>query len=261
MMEMNKKTQFNIWYWIAAFFILMAFQYLFTAATQVAQIPYSQFETYLGQGRIAEVAVSDRFIQGRFKEPVEGRPMFITTRVEPDLARQLQERGVVFTGQIESTLLRDLLSWVVPVVLFVGIWMYMLRRVGGGIGGGLMQIGKSKAKVYVQSDTGVTFADVAGVDEAKDELKEIVDFLKDPQGYGRLGGRMPKGILLVGPPGTPARPAYRSSPSRARSSWRCSSAWAPLGFATFSSKRGPRLPPSSSSMNSMRSAVPAASAR
>jgi cell division protease FtsH len=202
MMEMNKKTQFNIWYWIAAFFILMAFQYLFTAATQVAQIPYSQFETYLGQGRIAEVAVSDRFIQGRFKEPVEGRPMFITTRVEPDFARQLQERGVVVTGQIESTFLRDLLSWVVPVLLFIGIWMFMLRRVGGGIGGGLMQIGKSKAKVYVQSDTGVTFADVAGVDEAKYELKEIVDFLKDPQGYGRLGGRMPKGILLVGPPGT-----------------------------------------------------------
>ncbi|QOG08507.1 ATP-dependent zinc metalloprotease FtsH [Aureimonas sp. OT7] len=199
---MNKKTQFNIWYWIAAFFIMLAFQYLFTTATQVAQIPYSQFETYLDQNRIAEVAVSDRFIQGRFTEPVDGRPMFVTTRVEPDLARRLQEHGVVVTGQIESTFLRDLLSWVLPVALFVGIWMFMLRRMGGGLGGGLMQIGKSKAKVYVQSDTGVTFADVAGVDEAKDELKEIVDFLKDPQGYGRLGGRMPKGILLVGPPGT-----------------------------------------------------------
>lgn len=201
-MEMNKKTQFNIWYWIAAFFIMLAFQYLFTTATQVAQIPYSQFETYLDQNRIAEVAVSDRFIQGRFTEPVDGRPMFVTTRVEPDLARRLQEHGVVVTGQIESTFLRDLLSWVLPVALFVGIWMFMLRRMGGGLGGGLMQIGKSKAKVYVQSDTGVTFADVAGVDEAKDELKEIVDFLKDPQGYDRLGGRMPKGILLVGPPGT-----------------------------------------------------------
>ncbi|WP_273729354.1 ATP-dependent zinc metalloprotease FtsH [Brucella gallinifaecis] len=201
-MEKNKKTQFNIWYWIAAFFILMGFQYFFTTATQVAQIPYSQFETYLHEGRIAEVAVSDRFIQGTFKQPVDGRPMFITTRVEPDLARQLQELGVVVTGQIESTFLRDLLSWIVPVLLIVGIWMFALKRMGGGIGGGLMQIGKSKAKVYVQSDTGVTFKDVAGVDEAKDELKEIIDFLKDPQGYGRLGGRMPKGVLLVGPPGT-----------------------------------------------------------
>ncbi|UUP19540.1 ATP-dependent zinc metalloprotease FtsH [Nitratireductor thuwali] len=201
-MEMDRKTQFNIWYWIAAFFILMAFQYLFTTATQVAQIPYSQFEAYLDEGRIAEVAVSDRFIQGTFTQPVDGRPMFVTTRVEPELAQRLRERGVVVTGQIESTFLRDLLSWVVPVVLFVGIWMFILNRMGGGFGGGLMQIGKSKARIYVQSDTGVTFADVAGVDEAKDELKEIVDFLKDPRGYGRLGGRMPKGVLLVGPPGT-----------------------------------------------------------
>ena len=114
----------------------------------------------------------------------------------------MQEHGVTVTGEIESTLLRDLLSWIVPVLLIVGVWMLMIRRLGSGLGGGLMQIGKSKAKVYVQSDTGVTFADVAGVDEARDELKEIVDFLRDPRGYGRLGGRMPKGILLVGPPGT-----------------------------------------------------------
>jgi len=199
---MDKKTQFNIWYWIAAFLGLMVFQYLFAAATQVAQIPYSEFQTYLTQGRIAEVAVSDRFIQGRFTEPVDGRPMFITTRVEPDLARDLQQHDVVVTGQVESTFLRDLLSWVVPVALFVGLWIFILRRMGGGMGGGLMQIGKSKAKVYVQTDTGVTFADVAGVDEAKAELQEIVDFLKDPEEYGRLGGRMPKGVLLVGPPGT-----------------------------------------------------------
>jgi cell division protease FtsH len=199
---MKKTTQFNIWYWIAAFVGLMIFQYLFTSTTQVAHIPYSQFETYLTEGKIAEVAVSDKFIQGRFKQPIDGRPMFVTTRVEPDLARQFQEKGVVVKGEVESTFLRDLLSWVVPVALFVGLWMFMARRMAGGLGGGLMQIGKSKAKIYVQSDTGITFRDVAGVDEAKAELSEIVDFLKDPQAYGRLGGRMPKGVLLVGPPGT-----------------------------------------------------------
>src|SRR5437899_9460095 len=113
MKQMKTTTRFNVWYWVAAFFGLMAFQYLYTNATQVAQIPYSQFETYLAEGKIAEVAVSDRFIQGHFKQPIDGRPKFITTRVEPDLARQFQEKGVVVKGEVESTFLRDILSWVV----------------------------------------------------------------------------------------------------------------------------------------------------
>ncbi|TIQ21144.1 MAG: ATP-dependent zinc metalloprotease FtsH [Mesorhizobium sp.] len=197
----NRKTQFNIWYWIAAFVGLMIFQYVYTATQNIAQIPYSQFETMLRDGKIADVQVSDRFIQGRFKEPQDGKPLFITTRVEPGLARQLQEHGVTVTGQIESTFLSDLLSWIVPILVFFGLWMLLMRRMGGGMGG-LMQIGRSKARVYVEANTGVRFEDVAGVDEAKAELQEIVDFLKSPQEYGRLGGRMPKGVLLVGPPGT-----------------------------------------------------------
>jgi cell division protease FtsH len=199
----TKQTKFHIGYWIAALLGLMLVQYLVTTAPQVAQIPYSEFEQYLKDDKIAEVAVSDRFIQGTLKEPLPGgQKQFMTTRVEPAFARELEQHGIRFTGQIESTFLRDLLSWIVPMALFIGVWMLLLRRMGGGIGGGLMQIGKSRAKVYVETDTKVTFADVAGVDEAKAELQEIVAFLKDPGAYGRLGGRMPKGILLVGPPGT-----------------------------------------------------------
>lgn len=200
---MNGKTQFNIWYWVAAFAALFLLQYVITVSQRVAAIPYSEFQQYLRDGKIAEVAVSDRFMQGRFKEPLPGgQTQFTTTRVEPEIADELQRYGVQFNGQIESNLLGTVLSWIVPAVVFVGIWLFLLRRMGDRFGGGLMQIGKSKAKIYVEKNTGVTFADVAGVDEAKDELREIVDFLKDPQKYSRLGGRMPKGVLLVGPPGT-----------------------------------------------------------
>ena len=157
------------------------------------------------EGKIATVGVSDRFIQGSLKEPLPGgQKQFVTTRVDPEFAGELDKYGVRYTGQIESTFLRDLLSWVMPVLLFVGLWWYLGRRFAEsqGLGGGLMSIGNSKAKIYVEADTGVTFDDVAGVDEAKDELREVVDFLKNPADYGRLGGRMPKGVLLVGPPGT-----------------------------------------------------------
>jgi cell division protease FtsH len=142
-------------------------------------------------------------IQGELKEPEGGKKRFVTNRVEQDLVAEFSRYDVKFTGHVVSTWLPTLLSWIVPIALFAGVWIWLSRRMTGRIGAdGLMSIGKSRAKVFVETDTKVTFADVAGVDEAKQELQEIVTFLKDPGQYGRLGARMPKGILLVGPPGT-----------------------------------------------------------
>jgi cell division protease FtsH len=202
---MMNKTRFNVGYAIAALLAVFFIQYIISSANQVAPIPYSEFQRMLREGKVATVGISDRFLQGTLKEPLPGgQKQFVTTRVDPEFASELEKYGVRYTGQIESTFLRDLLSWIMPVLLFFGVWWYIGRRfgAGGGIGGGLMAIGRSKAKIYVEADTGVTFADVAGVDEAKDEVREIVDFLKSPAEYGRLGGRLPKGVLLVGPPGT-----------------------------------------------------------
>jgi len=199
-----KKHHFHIGYAIAAIIGVVLIQYVVSTAHQVATIPYSQFQQLIREGKVESVGVSDRFIQGTLKEPLQsGQKRFITTRVDPQFSAELEKYGVRYTGEVESTLVQDLLSWLMPILIFGGLWWYLGRRLAAqGLGGGLMSIGKSKAKIYVESNTGVTFADVAGVDEAKDELREVVEFLKNPVEYSRLGGRMPKGILLVGPPGT-----------------------------------------------------------
>ena len=200
----NKKTHINFFYIVAAVFGVLFVQSLYIQGTKIAPIPYSRFQTLLDQGKVDEIAITQNRIRGTLKdaEP-DGLKDFVTTRVESDLAEKLDKHNVVYTGVIESTWIRDLLSWILPMAIFAAIWMFVIRRMGeGGLGGGLMSIGKSRAKVFVEKETKVTFADVAGVDEAKEELIEIVNFLKNPEGYSRLGGRAPKGILLVGPPGT-----------------------------------------------------------
>jgi cell division protease FtsH len=200
---MDKRVQFHVWYVIAALIGVILLEQLWVASTQVDVLPYSAFLDDLQAGKIGEVRVSGNYMEGQFKEPQNGKRQFVTTRVPPEVADQLQRYAVKFSGVVQSNLLSDLLGWVLPTLFFVGIWWFVIRRVAqGGGAGGFMAIGRSKAKVYVETDTKTTFADVAGVDEAKEELKEVVDFLKDPKQYGRLGARIPKGILLVGPPGT-----------------------------------------------------------
>ena len=202
---MERQHWFNIWYLIVAVLGVLWLREMWMTATQVEPIAYSQFEQELKAGRIKDIAISNNVIQGSYKEPkADKRTRFVTTRVYPELAKQLSQYDVQFTGVTENTFFRDILSWVAPALVFFLIWMFLARRMAeqGGLGGGFLSIGKSKAKVYVETDTKVTFDDVAGVDEAKEELKEVVGFLKDPQRYTRLGGHIPKGVLLVGPPGT-----------------------------------------------------------
>ena len=202
---MERQTHFSIWYFIAALLAVVWLHGIWTQYRTVQPIAYSEFQTYLKEGRISDIAVGTNSIEGKFKTPLpDGRTRFVTVRVEPDLAQDLEKYDVKFSGVVETNLLHDILSWVVPALVFFGLWFYLMRRFAEkqGLGGGFLTIGKSKAKVYMENDTRVTFDDVAGVDEAKEELKEVVGFLKDPGRYSRLGGRVPKGVLLVGPPGT-----------------------------------------------------------
>ncbi|MEO8991421.1 MAG: ATP-dependent zinc metalloprotease FtsH [Nitrosospira sp.] len=201
---MDKKTQINFWYVIIAILGILVIQNWYTQYTKVEPIPYSRFHELLDQDKVAEIAITENHIYGSLKnEGADGLKNFVTTRVESELADKLDKHNVTYTGVVQSTWVRDLLSWLLPMAIFVGIWVFIIRRMTqGGMRGGLMSIGKSRAKVFVETETKVTFADVAGVDEAKEELIEIINFLKNPEEYGRLGGRVPKGILLVGPPGT-----------------------------------------------------------
>jgi cell division protease FtsH len=200
---MEKQQQFHLWYFVAAFFALMAFQSWFSTASVTERIPYSTFLEHLETDRISTVTVQSEQIQGRYREPIDGNTHFITNIVPDDLTTRLERSTAEFDGTVENTALGAILSWVVPILLIFALWMFVFRRVVEKQSfGGMMNVGKSKAKVYVETDTGVTFEDVAGVDEAKSELKEIVDFLKEPEKFGRLGARIPKGILLTGPPGT-----------------------------------------------------------
>jgi cell division protease FtsH len=201
---MEKQHKFSVWYVLVGVWVVLIAQSYISSMFAYQVVPYSQFLTLLKTGKISEVAVTANQIQGKMK--VDGATAgetkaFRTIRVDPELSTLLDTYKVSFKGEIESTFLRDLFSWIFPIILFVGIWYFFMKRMGSQQAG-FMTLGKNKAKIYVENELNVTFNDVAGVDEAKQELVEVIEFLKTPAKFTELGGRIPKGILLVGPPGT-----------------------------------------------------------
>jgi cell division protease FtsH len=195
----------SLWYALA-FVLLMGLAQMYWLAPGGRTLTYSEFKTQLRNGAIAEVTIGDQVIRGTLKQPPEGgdsqSTQFTTTRVDdPKLVEELEARQVRYTGQVANRWLPELLGWIVPLALLFAIWGFFFRRMSGAEGG-VMSFARSKAKIYADDEVKVRFSDVAGVDEAEDELKEIVEFLKTPKKYTSLGGRIPKGVLLVGPPGT-----------------------------------------------------------
>jgi cell division protease FtsH len=203
--DIKKKTSFSIIYIFLALLIFSLLQ--LWLAPKVENVSYTQFKNLIADGKITSVVVSTKFLKGYEKvqdgkkEPLFPQLLYMTPRIDDkNLVDFLEKNNTEIIAENENTFLMTLLSWVLPALIFVGIWLWAMKKMGQGTG--IMTLGKNKAKIVAQTDVGITFNDVAGQDEAKLELQEILEFLKNPTKFTRLGAKIPKGVLLVGPPGT-----------------------------------------------------------
>jgi cell division protease FtsH len=220
----KQKTQFSLFYLFVALTVLFVVQG-WLVAPRAVEIPLSKFLSLVREGKVERVSLTEREIRGTLKPDALPAPppgagdklrsllgtessqtIFTTTRIpameDSQIIKELEAAKVEYSGRIESTFWRDLIfGWILPLGIMAALWIFLMRRMGGGPTQAL-SFGRSKAKIYDRKELKTTFADVAGVDEAKAELVEVVDFLTNPKKYQRLGGRIPKGVLLVGPPGT-----------------------------------------------------------
>jgi cell division protease FtsH len=195
------KAHFSIWYFLMAF-LLFTYLQQYYLARKVETIPYGRFKQNLAEGNVGKLTIGPENITGTLtgKEKEPGQ-QFTTIRVDdPSLVKELDEHKVDYSGRYESKFLSSILSWILPIGIMFLIWRFAMKKMGPGMG--VMSFSKSKAKLFAENETKVTFADVAGIDEAKEELQEVVEFLRNPGKFQKLGGRIPKGVLLVGPPGT-----------------------------------------------------------
>jgi len=197
----EKRHKFSLWYVLIGIWVVLIVQSYISSMFVVENIPYSSFLDLLKEGKVTEIAISENEIEGKMIAAEGKEQKFRSTRVDPELSEMLQNYHVTFKGEIGTNYAQSILSWVLPIALLVAVWYFVIRRMSGNQPG-FMSLGKNKAKIYMENELNIRFDDVAGVDEAKQELVEIIDFLKNPAKFSELGGRIPKGVLLVGPPGT-----------------------------------------------------------
>ena len=192
---MEKHYKFSIWYVLLGIWVILLIQNYLASTFSIRTIAYSDFLKLVKENKVTEVAITENQIQGRMTADgatQEKGELFKTVRVDSEISKLLEQYNVTFKGEVESTFFRDFLSWVFPIFIFIGIWYLLMKRMTGQQTG-FMTLGKNKAKIYIQDELGITFDDAAGVDEAKQELVEVIEFLKEPEKFTQLGGKMPKG--------------------------------------------------------------------